>query len=95
MTESIAKAFLDYEEGIDITLVPDGTYRGEGLGLKPMAVEVTVEGSRIVSIEVVGRMKPHYFVLSYPLIADRIIETQSLDMDDTGTPSAPAVLSAV
>ncbi len=98
-TESIAKAFLDYEEEvIDIALVPDGTYRGEGLGLKPMVVEVTVEGGRIVSIEVVEQDEtPTYFVLSYPLIADQIIETQSLDVDTaTGaTFSAGGIVSGV
>jgi len=99
MTEAIAKAFLDYEEEvIDITQVPDGTYRGEGTGLKPMAVEVTVEAGRIVKIEVVEQDEtPTYFVLSYPLIADRIIETQSLDVDTaTGaTFSATGIVNCV
>jgi Na+-translocating ferredoxin:NAD+ oxidoreductase subunit G len=97
---AIAMAFLDYEEEIfEIALVPDGTYQGTGRGLMgDIRVEVEVEGGRIISIKVLDQSEtPTYFVLSHPLIIERIIEEQQLEVDTaTGaTASAEGIISAV
>ncbi len=84
---------------IDITGIPDGTYRGSAPGLGgPITVEVEVAGGKIVSIEVLEHDETQtYFIESYPLIPERIIEEQSLDVDtETGaTISANAIVNAV
>jgi Na+-translocating ferredoxin:NAD+ oxidoreductase subunit G len=100
MVETIAVAFLDFEEEVfEITLVPDGTYEGTGQGLMgEIRVEVVVEGGQIISIELLANSEtPTYFVLSHPLIIERIIEEQRLEVDTvTGaTASAEGIVGAV
>lgn len=84
---------------IDITAVPDGTYRGTAQGfMGPIVVEVEVSGGAIVDIEVLEQEETAtYFIESYPLIPERIIEEQSLDVDTkTGaTASAEGIVEAV
>jgi len=84
---------------IDITKVPDGTYQGSAPGLNgPILVEVEVAGGEIVGIEVLEHQEtPTYFIEAYPLIPDRIIEEQHLDVDtQTGaTISSNAIVDAV
>ncbi len=96
----IAEQYLGLEVvEIDIAEVPDGTYRGGAPGLGgPITVEVEVAGGEIVSIEVLEHDETQtYFIESYPLIPERIIEEQSLDVDtQTGaTISANAIVNAV
>ena len=98
--ETIAYSYLSFEEEvIDITAVPDGTYRGTGRGaFDNITVEVTVEGGIITEIKVVAQSEtPTYFAESYPLIPERIMAEQSLDIDTkTGaTMSAEGIDAAV
>lgn len=99
-TRVVAENFLGVEAvEIDITQVPDGTYEGsaEGFG-GPILLEVEVSGGEIVSIGVLEHEETAtYFVESYPLIPERIIEEQSFDVDtQTGaTVSAQGIINAV
>ncbi|MEW5783889.1 MAG: FMN-binding protein [Bacillota bacterium] len=100
MAGVIAFTFLSFEEEIfDITAVPDGTYEGIGRGLMDeIAVAVTVEGGQITAIKVLRQNEtPNYYVESYPLIPERIIAEQSLEIDiKTGaTGSAEGIVNAV
>ena len=99
-TEVVAENFLGVEGvEIDIAEVPDGTYEGSAQGFAgPIVVEVEVSGGEIVSIEVLEQEETAtYFVESYPLIPEQIIEEQSLDVDtQTGaTASAEGIVNAV
>ncbi|MGM0688997.1 MAG: FMN-binding protein [Bacillota bacterium] len=96
----VAGQFLGQEIiEIDITEVPDGTYQGSAPGLNgPILVEVEVAGGEIIRIEVLEHEEtPTYFIESYPVIPDRIIEEQHLEVDTkTGaTVSANAIVDAV
>ncbi len=96
----VAVNFLGVEaDEIDITAVPDGTYRGTAPGfIGPITVDVEVAGGEIVGIDIVEQEETStYFVESYPLIPDRIIEEQSLEIDtQTGaTSSANGIVEAV
>ncbi|NLZ39608.1 MAG: FMN-binding protein [Firmicutes bacterium] len=68
---------------VDITQIPDGTYRGEGEGLKStITVEVTVEGGKITSVEVVsGNDTEEYFAKAKKEVPQRIVEEQKIDVD--------------
>ncbi|MGM0653285.1 MAG: FMN-binding protein [Bacillota bacterium] len=97
---TIAENYLGIETvEVDIAEVPDGTYQGTAQGfMGPIVVEVEVSGGEIVNIEVLEQEETAtYFVESYPLIPERIIEEQSLDVDtQTGaTNSAEGIVSAV
>lgn len=99
-TQVAAESFLGVEAvEVDIAEVPDGTYEGSAQGfMGPIVVEVEVSGGEIVSIEVLEQEETAtYFVESYPLIPEQIIEEQSLDVDtQTGaTASANAIVNAV
>jgi RnfABCDGE-type electron transport complex G subunit len=89
------------EEPVDINIseIPDGIYEGSGEGFYgPITVEVEVSGGQIVSIVITGQDEtPEYFRESNPLIPERIIEEQSLDIDtSTGaTFSAKGIVEAV
>lgn len=96
----IAVNFLDFEEDIfDITAVADGVYEGTADGfIDEITVSVEVEGGEIISIEVLDENETStYFVDAYPLIPDRIIEEQALEVDtQTGaTGSAEGIVEAV
>ncbi len=99
-TGIIAENYLGIETvEVNISEVPDGVYRGSDQGfMGPILVEVEVSGGEIVDIEVLEQDEtPTYFIESYPLIPERIIEEQSLDIDtQTGaTASAEGIVSAV
>ncbi len=99
-TQVVAENFLGVEVvEIDIAEVPDGTYEGSAQGFAgPIVVEVEVSDGEIVSIEVLEQEETAtYFVESYPLIPEQIIEEQSLDVDtQTGaTISAEGIVNAV
>ncbi len=99
-TMVIAENYLGIEAvEVNISEVPDGVYRGSAQGLMgPILVEVEVSGGEIVDIEVLEQEEtPTYFIESYPLIPERIIEEQSLDIDtQTGaTASAEGIVNAV
>lgn len=96
----VAVNFLGVEtDVVDITAIPDGTYRGTAPGfIGPITVDVEIVGGEIVGIDVVEQEETAtYFVESYPLIPDRIIEEQSLEIDtQTGaTSSANGIVEAV
>lgn len=96
----IAEKYLGQEKDtIDIAAIPDGIYQGSAPGLAgPLTVEVEVAGGVIVSIEVLEHSEtPTYFIESYPLIPERIIAEQQLDVDtETGaTLSAESIVDAV
>ncbi len=84
---------------VDITAVADGIYTGEGEGFYGLIeVQVEVAGGQIVSIEIISQEEtPEYFRESNPLIPDRIVEEQSLDVDTTtgATFSANGIVEAV
>lgn len=96
----IAENYLGQERAvIDISAIPDGTYRGTAPGLGgPIIVEVEVAGGMIVNIEVLEHNEtPTYFIEAYPLIPELIIAEQHLDVDiKTGaTLSAAGIVDAV
>ncbi len=96
----VAQSFLGIEvEEIDFAEVPDGTYQGSAQGfIGPIVVEVEVSGGEVIDIEVIEHEETAtYFVESYPLIPERIIEEQNLDIDtQTGaTGSAEGIVNAV
>lgn len=99
-TGVVAQNFLGFE-AVEINLadIPDGTYEGSAPGfMGPIVVSVEVAGGEIVSIEVLEQEETAtYFVESYPLVPERIIEAQSLDVDtETGaTSSANGIVAAV
>ncbi|HPU01725.1 MAG: FMN-binding protein [Firmicutes bacterium] len=90
---------LEDEEAIDISAVPDGTYRGTGEGLfDKIVVDVTVAGGRITVIEIVEHSEtPTYMAEAAALIPPQIIDQQSLDVDTkTGaTGSSNGIVEAV
>lgn len=99
-TGVIAENYLGIEAvEVNISEASDGIYRGSAQGfMGPVLVEVEVSGGEIVNIEVLEQEEtPTYFIESYPLIPERIIEEQSLDIDtQTGaTASANAIVGAV
>ncbi len=99
-TEVAAVNFLDVEVvEIDFAEVPDGTYQGIAQGfIGPIEVEVEVSDGEVVNIEVLEHEETAtYFVEAYPVIPERIIEEQSLDVDtQTGaTGSAIGIVNAV
>lgn len=96
----VAENFLGFEAvTVDLAAIPDGTYQGSAPGLAgPILVEVEVSGGQITRIEVLDHDEtPTYFIESYPLIPERIIAEQSLDVDTkTGaTLSAKGIVEAV
>lgn len=96
----VAMNFLGVEAvELDISSVPDGVYQGSAQGfMGPIEVEVELSGGEIISIEVLDHEEtPTYFIESYPLIPERIIEQQSLEVDtSTGaTASAQGIVQAV
>lgn len=96
----VAMNFLGVEAvELDISSVPDGVYQGSAQGfMGPIEVEVELSGGEIISIEVLDHEEtPTYFIESYPLIPERIIEQQSLEVDtSTGaTASAQGIVEAV
>jgi Na+-translocating ferredoxin:NAD+ oxidoreductase subunit G len=96
----IAEKYLGQEKDIiDFAAIPDGIYQGTAPGLAgPLTVVVEVAGGMIVSIEVLEHSEtPTYFIESYPLIPERIIAEQQLDVDtETGaTLSAESIVDAV
>jgi Na+-translocating ferredoxin:NAD+ oxidoreductase subunit G len=96
----VAENFLGYEAlVIVISAVPDGVYQGSAPGLGgPITVEVEVSGGLITRIDVLEHSEtPTYYIESYPLIPERIIAEQSLDIDtQTGaTLSAKGIVEAV
>lgn len=84
---------------LDINDIPDGIYQGSAPGLVGMiTVAVEVKGGKITSIEVLEHSEtPTYFIEAYPLIPERIIAEQSLDIDTkTGaTASSQGIVDAV
>ncbi len=99
-TGVVAEKFFGVEAvETDISKVPDGTYQGSAQGfISEIVVEVEILGGKIVSIEILEQEETAtYFVETYPLIPERIIEEQSLDIDtQTGaTASAEGILNAV
>ena len=64
---------------IDISQLADGTYTGEGQGLKgPITVEVTVAGGKITAVEVVsGSDTEEYFNQAKAEVPKRIVEEQN------------------
>lgn len=97
---AVAMNYLGVEAvELDISSVPDGVYQGSAQGfMGPIEVEVEVSGGEIISIEVLEHEEtPTYFIESYPLIPERIIEQQDLDVDvATGaTASAQGIVDAV
>lgn len=86
-------------EEIDLSAVPDGLYTGTGEGLfGDIVVEVEVAGGEILSVEVISQEETaEYYKESYPLIPERIVEEQSLDIDTTtgATFSAEGIIEAV
>ncbi len=100
ITGVVAQNFLGVEAvEINIAEVPDGVYEGTAPGfIGPIVVSVEVAGGEIIGIEVLEQEETAtYFVESYPLIPERIVEAQSLDVDtQTGaTNSANGIVAAV
>ncbi len=81
--------------GVDLTQVPDGTYRGASDAVFVSAeVEVTVENHRIVDIQLQHK---HGRGEDAEVIPDRVIEAQSLEVElITGaTASSKVILDAI
>ncbi len=98
----IAENYLGYERATDepaISEVPDGVYEGSAPGIGGLiTVAVEVKGGKIVAIDILDHSEtPTYFIESYPLIPEQIIETQGFDIDtQTGaTISAEGIIGAV
>ncbi len=96
----IGETFLDKErQALGFEDIPDGVYQASIEGTYgPLKVEVDFSNGRINSIVVLEHNETEgYFVDAYPVIADRIIEEQSLDVDvQTGaTLSAERIVAAV
>lgn len=89
----------EVEQEIDISLVPDGTYRGTGTGLKPgIVVEVTVENGFITEVHVISHDEtPDYFVDAGEQVPSRIVDEQRTRVDAvTGaTASSEGIMMAV
>ena len=68
---------------LKLSEIPDGTYTGEGEGLKStITVEVTVEGGKITSVEVVsGNDTEEYFAKAKKEVPQRIVDEQKIDVD--------------
>ncbi len=100
VVSTIAFTFMEFEEDIfDIAQVADGIYEGTAKGfIGEITVSVTVEDGKITVIEVIDNSETStYFVEAYPLIPERIIEEQALEVDaQTGaTGSAEGIINAV
>lgn len=96
----IAAEFLGRgPDAFDLSVVADGTYRGSVEGTSGvLEVEVTMLDGRIEAIEIIEQNETDaYFVEAYPLIPERIIEEQRLEVEtQTGaTISAERIVSAV
>lgn len=92
--------FLGKEiEAFDISAVPDGVYQGSVEGTYGLLnVEVEVIAGKIVRIDVIEQNETDaYFIEAHPLIRDRIISEQRLEVDtQTGaTLSSERIVSAV
>ncbi|MDW7740001.1 MAG: FMN-binding protein [Bacillota bacterium] len=89
----------DEPVAVDFSEVPDGVYEGTAEGfLSPIVVEVEVSGGEVISISIINHEETaEYFVQSNPLVPERIIEEQTLDVDIiTGaTNSARGIVNAV
>jgi uncharacterized protein with FMN-binding domain len=84
-------------EDVDLTQVPDGTYRGDfGEGNFAYAVEVTLSGHRIIEIEVVQNRDSEYAKRAEG-VTGHVIEAQSVNVDVvTGaTTTSKALLKAI
>jgi len=97
---TIGENFLDKEgAGLNLPSVDDGVYLGSVEGTRGiLTAEVEVLNGIINRIEIVEQHETDaYFVESYPLIPERIIEEQSLNVDtQTGaTLSAERIIFAV
>lgn len=97
---TVGENFLDMERrAFEFEDLDDGFYRGTVDGTYgPLTVEVEFREGRIQAIEVIEQNETEaYFVDSYPLIPERIIEEQRLEVDvQTGaTLSAERIVSAV
>ena len=85
----------------DLSTVPDGIYTGSAQGFNPdqnIVVQVVVSNGRINGIEVQDYGDtPTYFAEAYDLIPQRIIDSQSCDIDiKTGaTESSAGIVGAV
>lgn len=96
----VSESYLGVETvEVDFAEVPDGTYQGSAQGfIAPIVVEVEVLNGEVVAIEVLEQEETAtYFIEAHPLIPERIIEEQSLDVDtQTGaTGSAKGIVEAV
>lgn len=103
LLEAVAGGVLDLEEkeSVDISTVPDGTYRGSGKGYSgKIEAEVTVKGGKITAIEI-GKHedKITYLAVAAELVRPQIIDGQTLEVEidtETGaTESAAGIISAV
>ena len=100
---AVAESVLNLEksEPVDITAVPDGTYRGSGKGYAgKIEAAVTVKGGKITAIEI-GKHKDKitYLAVAVELVRPQIIDGQTLEIEidtETGaTESAAGIISAV
>lgn len=84
---------------VDITKVPDGTYEGEGQGLKStIKVSVSVAGGKITEVKVIsGNDTPDYFELAKSEVPARIVAEQSVQVDAASgaTRSSKGIMDAV
>jgi len=97
---NIGEHFLGKEvASSDIPSVEDGVYHGSAEGTRgTLTVEVEISEGRLERIEVIEQNETDaYFVESYPLIPEKIVEEQSLNVDtQTGaTLSAERIIFAV
>lgn len=97
---TIGEHFLGKEgASSDIPSVEDGVYHGSAEGTRgTLTVEVEISEGRLERIEVIEQNETDaYFVESYPLIPEKIVEEQSLNVDtQTGaTLSAERIIFAV
>ena len=110
MIESLRRLFdvvagdildLGEKETLDITAVPDGTFRGSGEGYAgEIEAAVTVKGGKITAIEI-GKHedKTTYLADAVEMVRPQIIDGQTLEVEidtETGaTESAAGIISAV
>lgn len=84
-------------ENIDLSRIPDGTYRGSAAGYKgPVEVEVTVGGGRIESVRVTQHQE-NWYLASIDYVPEKIVEEQGIEGVDavTGaTTTSRAVINA-
>lgn len=81
-----------------VSVYRDGVYTGTGMGFEgPITVSVTIQGDRIVSVQVLSQSEDEPFWTDSLVVLDRIVSAQSPDVDavSEATSSCHGIMDAV